>query len=268
MPDISKPIFVLPIDLGDMITDSAELGHAAHNLAEFKAPGTTWKASASGDHWVRGAWTSAQTVDFCAVIAANATAATKYRLRLGNSQADVDGSSAPYDSGEIDFIATAPVVAPDDGLYHSHLELPSAQTAMWWRLDFIDNPEPIEASMVVMGKKVTPSRFYNLDYEQGVDDLGEVQVNRWGVMDETDGLVWRKLDFSLAWISEAEFEQSFRPMMQRLGSRGVVYCCFDPTDSEYRQARTYMGVLSKSLFARGVKKPRTFQQDFSIRSFI
>jgi hypothetical protein len=267
MAEISKPIFVLPIDLGTMVCDSADTGHPVFNLAEFKAPGTTWKAAATGDHWIRGYWSSAETIDFLAIMAANADADTKYRLRLGTSQAEVDGGSAPYDSGELDFIGTAPVVAPDDGLYHSHLELPAAETATWWRIDLVDHPTKVEASMIVMGSKVQPSRFYNLDYEQGVEDLGEMQIGRWGVLDETDGAVWRTLDFSLAWITEAEFETSFRPLMKALGGRGVVYCCFDPTDSSYRHARTYMGMLRKSLFARGVKKPRTFQQDFSLRSF-
>lgn len=267
MAVISKPLFVLPIDLGTMVCDSADSGHPVFNLGEFKAPGTTWKAAATGDHWMRGNWSSAQTVDFLAIIACNADASTKYRLRLGTSQAQVDGT-APYDSGEVNFIATAPVVAPEDGLYHSHLELPAAETATWWRIDIVDHPGKAEASMIVMGSKVQPSRYYNGDYEQGVEDLGEMQIGRWGVLDEEDGLVWRTVDFSLAWITEAEFEEDFRPLMRAVGGRGVVYCCFDPTNSSYRQARTYMGWVRKPPFVRGAKKPRTFQQDWSLRSFI
>lgn len=268
MPVISKPFFVLPADLGTIVCDDADPGCPVHSLNQHKHIGTTWKTEGTGDHWVRGQFAETTSIDFCAFIAANAVAGTQIRLRLGTSQAEVNGESAPYDSGVIDFIATTPSPAPDDGLYHSHLELDAVEDATWWRIDISGHTGVFEASMLVLGKKVQSGRYYDSDFSQGAVDLGDLEISPWGVADEEDGLVLRSLDFTLSWVTETEFETDFRPMMKRLGKRGVVYCCFDPTDSAWRQARTYMGWLRKPLLAAGVKKPRTVAQDFSILSFI
>ncbi len=268
MAVIGRPIFVVPADLGTVVADNAASGYPVHSLNQHKAIGTTWRTSTTGAHWVRGQFDAATRVNFMAMIAANAVAGTKIRLRLGNSQAEVDGS-APYDSGALDFIATAPLVAPDDSLYHSHLEMPSVVTATWWRIDITGHTGVFEASMLVLGEKIQQAgRYYNSGFGEGVQDLGDIDFGPFGVPAETEGDVWRTLEFTLSWISEAEFEATFRPLMRRLGSRGIIYCCFDPTDSEYRQARTYMGWLRKPLFARNAKKPRNFEQEYSILSFI
>jgi hypothetical protein len=268
VPTIAKPLFVEPLDLGTIAAGNETAGHEAVLLNRFKAIGLTWKSSGNTDVWARGEFAAEQTIDFCAIIAANALAGTKFRLRLGASQADVDGSSAPYDSGDLDFIATAPRITPDDGLYHSHLELDAPQAATWWRIDITGHTGDFEASMLVLGLKVVPSHFYNSDFEFGEQDLGDVSIGRFGVLDEQPGNVWRTLDFTLGWQSADEYEASFRPMLRRLGKRGVVYVCFDPADTQDRMAKTYMGALTKPAVAKGNKKPRTFTQEFAILSFI
>jgi hypothetical protein len=267
MAVIGKPFFVVPIALSGMVTDSADPGHPVHALGEHRDIGTTWKTTTTGDHWVRGQITAPLGVDFCAVVAANASPAAQIRVRLGATQAEVDGV-APYDSGVLDFIATTPADLPEDGLYHSHLEIPAAQTATWFRIDISGQTGIFEAAMLVLGKRITPSHFYDLDYEQGHQDLGKLDVSRWGIFEEEPGLTWRTLDFVLNWQSEAELESDFRRLQKHLNSRGICYCCFDPTDSSYRHARTYMGVARKPMAARGRRKPRTFAQEFSLLSYI
>ncbi|MDD3797824.1 MAG: hypothetical protein PHE36_01450, partial [Novosphingobium sp.] len=191
---------------------------------------------------------------------------TQIRLRMGDSQADVDGASAPYDSGAVDFID--PAITDEDGLYHSHLRLPSTETRQWWRIDITGHTGTFEASMLVLGKSIQPSRFYNLDYEYGADDLGDGSFTPHLIFDETPGEILRTIDFTLDWQTRAEFESYFRPIAERLGRRGIVYCCFNPAYGVYRQAQTYMGVLDKPPFARGKRKPETFGQEFKILSFI
>lgn len=264
----TKPLFCEPLDLGSITCGSADTGHPVSNLNRFKAIGLTWLATNDTQIWARGQFASEQTIDFCAIVAANAQAGTKFRLRLGASQADVDGASAPYDSGALDFIGTAPRVTPDDGLYHSHLELPASQAATWWRIDVTGHTGNFEAAMLVLGLKVQPSHFYNYDFELGEQDLGDVSFGRFGVVDEQPGAVWRTLDFALGWQSADEYEANFRPMLKRLAKRGVVYLCFDPMDSQDRMAKTYMGLLTKPAVAKGQRKPATFAQEFSIVSFI
>ncbi len=265
---IRQPIFVVPLPLTNLTADSVTAGHPVTNLARFDAIGLTWKSGTSGSsHWVRGQFPASRAVDFCSVIAANALSGTDVRLRLGTSQAQVDGS-APYDSSVQDFISPTPSPTPADGLYHSHLELASPVNATWFRIDITGHTGAFEAAMIVLGKRVQPARFYNWDYERGIEDLGEAKFTQYGVLDEDPGLIFRSLDFTLGWVSEAEFEESFQPMLRQLGTRGIVYCCFDPEATNRRQSKTYMGLLKKPGFARGIRKPQTYTQDFSIISMI
>lgn len=266
MTTIRKPIFVIPLDLGTMVSGNVLYGYPVTHLNRHKAIGLTWRSDGAGNLWVRGKFSSAREIDFCAIVAGNALPDTQYRLRLGATQAQVDGESAPYDSEAIDFID--PAITRDDGIYHSHLELDDAETATWWRIDISGHTGDFQASSIVMGKKLEPSRFYDLDFQYGVNDLGGMEITRFGVLDEEPGVILRTVEFTMAWQTEAELEASFRPMIETLGKRGILYCCFDPEPTTYRQARTYMGVFAKTPFARGVKKPRTFTMDFEIQSFI
>lgn len=270
MPTISKPIFVEPVDLGTMICGPTDTGHPVANLGRFKEIGLTWKATDDSAIWVRGRFDDAQAIDFCAIIAANAQPGTQFQLRLGAAMADVDPGGTPaYDSGVLDFIATTPRVEPDDGLYHSYLEINTPPvSATWWRIDISGHTGNFETSAFVMGTRVQPSHFPNLDFEYGEQDLGDINFTRFGVVDETPGLVWRTLDFTLAWASEDEYRASFAPMLRRLGKRGALYVCFDPSDTEDRQTKTYFGFLTKPAVAKGQRKPRTFSQEFAITSFI
>lgn len=265
MTTIRKPFFVVPLDLGTFSASSAVSGHSVFHLNRHKAIGLTWKTDTSGSAWARGVFDATRAIDFCAIVSANALAGTQYRLRLGTSQAQVDGT-APYDSGVISFIS--PSITREDGLYHSHLELSAVENATWWRIDISGHTGAFEASMLVLGQKLEPSRYYDFGFEYGVEDLGQMDFGRYGVIDEAEGHILRTLDFTLAWQTEAEYEASFRPMIEKLGKRGIVYCAFDPEASTYRQARTFMGVFKKPPFTKGVRKPRTFAQDYQIYSFI
>lgn len=284
MAAIGKPFFVVPLDLGTIATGNETAGYPATSLNRHKAIGLTWKSSGTANLYVRGQLSAAKLVDFCSIVSANAQVGTQFRLRLGNSQAEVDGA-AVYDSGwqtfvpsfegvdgsatlDLNFTTQSFQVRTLPSTAHSHLELTTAVAVTWWRIDIQGHTGDFQAADLVLGKKVTPSRYYNFDYEYGVEDMGGMEVTRLGVMNEEPGVVMRTLNFTLAWQSEAEFESDFRPLMETLGKKGIVFCCFDPTASEYRRSRTYMGVFRTALFAKGVRKPRTFQQDFEILSFI
>lgn len=430
MANIRKPLFIKPLDLGTIATGNETAGYPASHLNRHKAIGLTWKSTGNSNVWARGQMTSAGTIDFAAIVSANALAGTKYRLRLGASQAAVDGGSVDisnaanttvtskeygwwtvrktggvngtYDAAAVsatsfagDFVLTikpaqltgtahigmnadpntnnsnsgidygfviatttatannngasgssttisaatylflvrsgttltlrygtsedytaattlqtysavsttlyfdcsiqtannaydvrllnpaaipvydsgvqtfiSPSITREDGLYHSHLEMGAQVSAAWWRIDITGHTGDFQAAALVLGRKIEPSHFYNYDHEYGAEDLGSGDFNRWGVFDEEPGIILRTVDFTLAWQSEAEYEASFRPLIETTGKRGFVYIAFDPEPSTYRQARTYMGVFGKVPFARGVRKGRTFTQDYQIRSII
>lgn len=261
---IRKPFFVVPLELENVVTGNARGGHPAKFLGRHIDQGLTWRTSGASNVWARGNFSAAKAIDFCSVMLANALPGTKIRLRLGNSQADVDGSSAPYDSTALDFIS--PSITREDGLYHSHLELDAVETATWWRIDITGHTGDFEASMLVLGEKIEPSHYYNFDYEQGVEDLGNAGFTEWGVPADTDGLIFRVINFTLGWQTRTEMEAKFRPMMEKLGIRRPVYLCFNPTATTARQAHSYLGRMKKPPFARGSRHPLYMVQEFQILS--
>ena len=287
MPEIRKPLFVVPLALSNVTAGNQVAGHPASHLGRHEAMGLTWKTAGTVNAWAAGTFDSAQQVDFCAIIGATAQAGTRFRLRLGYSLAEVTSETAAYDSGPQPFIAPALNSGGDMTLsldfinqiyqspgpvsgdtHHALFELPAVRAGLWWSIAITGHSGDFEAAALVLGRKIEPSHFYNYDHEYGAEDLGTLKITRHGVFDEEPGLILRTVSFQLAWQSEAEWEASFRPMMERLGRRGIIYCCFDPTESDYRQARTYMGVMRKTPFARGTRKNRTFAQDFDILSLI
>lgn len=264
MAAIEKPIFVAAVDLGMIIAGSALTANPVSNLNRLDTMALTWKTS-TGTTYARGQFTKTEAISFLAIVAANAQSGTTYRLRLGSSQAEVDGT-APYDSGSLAFIS--PSITRDDGLYHSHLEIPSVVNATWWRIDIAGHTGAFEAGGAVMGKAIEPSRFYDRDYERGFEDLGAISYNRMGVPDVTDGVKLRTLAFTLSWLNEAEYEDVFAPLVEKVGTTAPIYCCFDPAPTTWRQRKTYLGTLGKAAFARGGVKPRNMAMELQIRSLI
>lgn len=266
MAPIRKPIFVRPRDLGAVVCGNAKGGHGVQHLNRPGDPGLTWKTNGNSNLWARGDFGSSIPIDFCSLVSANAQPGTQIRLRLGATQAEVDGGSAPYDSGVQPFIN--PAVTREDGLYHSHHELPAPVTARWWRIDITDHAGSFEAAALVIGQKIELKRFYNLDFEYGAEDMGDIELTANLVADEEPGAILRTLEFTLDWVSEDEFHGVIQPLIEALGKRRIIYACFDPQPTAYRQAKTYMGRFEKPPYATGRKKPRTLSQEVKIISLI
>lgn len=261
---IEKPIFCLPIDLGDIATGNERPEAPAEHLGIFKSPGLVWRTNGSGSAYVRGQLSAPQAISMCSMLHANAQAGTQIRLRLGTSQAEVDGGSALYDSGNVDFIS--PAVTRENGRYHSFLSLTEV-AASWWRVDITGHTGDFEAMALVLGKAVQSTRFYDRGWELGTNDLGGIDYSRWGVALETDGVVFRTLNFGLSWVSEAEFNASFRKIMEQ-SKRGPVFILFDPQEVAERQEQFWFGRFGQPPFARNSRKPRTFAMEFSIQSML
>lgn len=259
-----QPLFCVPLDLGALSGGTAAAGHPHAHLNRKHSLGLTWKAG-SGQQFVRGNLGSAKSIDFCAILSANAQAGTTFRLRLGDSQGEVDGT-ADYDSGAQTFID--PSITRDDGLYHSFFQLPAVHTKRWWRIDIGNHSGDFSAPILVLGKKIVPQRFYNYDHETSTEDLGALNWGRNGVPDYQPGRILRTKQFTLDWVTTTEWEEQFRPMAESLGTTGMVYCCFDPTANAYRQGRTYFGRMRKPLVERARRIPTRHGLDFEIVSII
>lgn len=261
---IEKPIFCLPIDLGTIASGNERTEAPASHLGLFKSPGLVWRSNGNTNVWARGQLSTSQAISMCALVSANALPGTKIRLRLGTSQAQVDGGSAPYDSGNVDFIS--PATTRDSGLYHSFLSF-AQQSATWWRIDITGHTGDFEGMHLILGKAVQTSRFYDRGWEIGTADLGGIDFSRWGVVLETEGFVMRTRNFVLSWVSEAEFEASFRNIMEQ-GKRGPVFILFDPQAVATRQEQFDFGRFSQAPFARNSRKPGTFAMEFAMQSMI
>ncbi|MFK5283988.1 hypothetical protein ACI3PL_30865, partial [Lacticaseibacillus paracasei] len=71
-----------------------------------------WQTAGAGSIWARGTFTTAKEVDFVALLGTNATETTRCSIKLGDSQAEVDGA-ADYDSGFQTI--RSPAIAREDG---------------------------------------------------------------------------------------------------------------------------------------------------------
>lgn len=262
---IQKPFAVLPLALSNITTGNAKTNRPATHLAQAQYPSMRWESNGNTNLWVRGQFSGTQAVDFVSLMAANAQAGTTIRVRLGTSQAQVDGT-APYDSGALTLISPARTRA--DGRYHSHLELPSVQNASWWRIDIGNHTGDFSASALIFGSKRTPARFYNRDREIGFEDLGSLEISRNGVVAETPGYVLRTLLFRLGWVSQAEWYEKWAPMVATKGKRQLALWCFDPEATTLRQDKTFLGYLARDLFNRGGPGPDINEVDFQLRCLI
>lgn len=262
---MEKPFAVVPLSLGTLSCGNQRSNRPASHLGEVALTGMVWQSTGSSDLWVRGDFGTAKPIDFMSMIWANALPGTTIRLRLGASQADVDGSSAPYDSTALPFIS--PAITREDGLYSSHLELPSVQTYRWWRIDIGGHTGDFAAASLVLGKTVRSANFYNPGWQMGPEDLGEIEIARNGVVDDTPGMILRTLDFKISWVSEVDWETLWQPLLQYLGKRRVALWCFDPEAGPYRQGRTYMGYVRPQP-ATGGAIVRKYEMDLSILSII
>lgn len=259
---IQRPFAVLPLALTGIATGNARANRPATHLAAPQYAGMRWQSDGNGNLWVRGQFAGGtQAVDFMSLMAANAQPGTTIRLRLGTTQAQVDGT-APYDSGAQTLIAPARTEA--SGLYHSHLELPSVQNASWWRIDIGGHSGDFSASALILGQKRTPARFYNRDREIGFEDRGALEIARNGVVAETSGVVLRTLLFRLQWVSEAEWFDLWAPLVSSRGRRQILLWVFDPASDVRRQAKTFLGFMVRDLFKRGNDFPRDNQVDFQM----
>ena len=258
-----KPFFVAPLALGTITTGNELTNRPASHLGETLYRGMVWQSSGNSNLWVRGDFGAAQDIDFVGLLGTNAQSGTTLRVRLGDSQAEVDGT-ADYDSTAVSLISPTPATVPTQG-YHSHLELPSVQSKRWWRIDIGSHTGDFSASVLVLGKKVSPASYYEGQWQRSVRDLGGVTFSRNGVPGVTEGEKLRAAVWKMSWLTEQEMEEDFAPLDEAIGKSSPLYVCFDPAATSYRQARTYFGLAedNPALTKLGYQR---FEKQFQIIS--
>lgn len=263
----TRPFAVLPAPLFGLTSGNAKANRPATHLGLPQYPGMRWESNGNSNLWVRGNFGpgTVQAINFMSLMAANAQPGTTIRLRLGGTQAEVDGV-APYDSGAQTLIS--PARSRADGRFHSHLEMPSAVTAAWFRIDIAGHTGDFSASALILGSKRTPSNFYNRDRELGYEDTGSLEIGRNGIVAETPGIVLKTMLFRLEWATEEEWWELWAPLMQDKGKRRVLYWCFDADATVRRQDKSFLGFMARDLFMRGGITPRANQIDIQFRGLL
>lgn len=267
---IQKPIFVVPYNLGTVTcqTSNEIAGKVAAHVGEFNHIGMVFRSSSSGtaNPQITGDFGSAKPVDFFAMLGVNATAATGAYLILADAP-------YPFSSGTQYNTSTAqtiinPSITRTDGLYNLYFELPSTQTFRYWAIYIYNHTGEFECAKVVLGKKVQLSKFYSPDYARGVEDLGEIDVGRYGVPAITPGRIMRSLKMTFGWITTDEYESTIEPLLLAVGNRTPIYCCFDPEATVYRNAKTFFGWLRNPGYATGAIMPGCYSREFELLSMI
>ena len=264
---LQKPFAVYPLDLGTITTGDELSNRPAAHLKEFKHAGMIWETALASSIWVRCDLGSAKDIDFVALLGTNATETTRIRIRLGDSQAEVDGT-ADYDSGYI--AIRTPAITREDGKYHSFHRLPSLQTKRWIRIDADLHTDGFSAMALVVGKALDFSNFYSpLNTSFGQEDYGELSFDRFGVVDDVPGNKMRILEMDFGWMADADRANKFQPLRDKIGTTGMAYWCFDPDATVQRQDKQYFGhMLRPAFFKPSMYDQSRWQSQFQIRSII
>jgi hypothetical protein len=259
---IQKPFFVIPYNLSATSEAASAAGFPASNLGDFNNVGMVFRAGAvSTDMYLRGDFGVARSVDFCAVVLANAQPGTTIDLALAATNGGSDYYNAPAT-----FIN--PARTRDDGLYSSHFEISTPQTYRYWRIGIHSQTSVFEASKIILGKKITTLTAYEPTFGRAVEGQGSFQMNANGIPNIEPGVTLRSIKFTLRWITELEYETLIEPLLIAVADSKPVYLCFDSEPTVYRQAKSFFGWLRNSSYATGDTKPGTYSRDFELLSMI
>ena len=257
------PFFLEPRPFTVTSASAGPAERPASHLAEFKYAGMVWQSNAASEHIVVVDFGAAVTIDHVSLLNTNAQADTRMWIGMGTSAAEASGGSPAFST------APAPLITPavtGRDRYHGFLSF-APQTYRYMALRTDTHSGVFEASILAAGQRIGPSKYYEPEWETGPEDLGTLAYGRNGVPEIADGATLRRLGFTTAWMTEAEHETIFQPLLQRLGRRGSVLCCFDPEATIYRQGRTYFGTMADQGRPRKIGFNR-FEKRFEIVSII
>ncbi len=252
---IQRPFVVEPLNLGIIATGNEKINRLASNLNRLEDQGMIWETAGSANIWARGDFGVDRDVNFVGLISTNASAATTCRLRLGDTQAEVD-AVADYDSQPQ--LIRSPAVEHWAGRYHWYWELPTIQSKRWWRIDINNHAGVFNSMALVMGKRLQFADFYNHSngVSFGIEDMGSVDFGQFGVDTVLDGIKMRTLNMEFGWMNPSN-KREFQDLSERLGDTKLAYWCFDGEATIDRQRNQYLGWLRKPMFF----SPTTFAQN-------
>ena len=172
------------------------------------------------------------------MLCTNAQSGSQMKFVMDDTQANIGGGSEQYSSGFV------PIISPSvsgRSSYHSFLDIGSTQTRRYFGVIIASHTGAFECAKIIVGVKAQPAKYYETQWETGIDDMSRVDLSRNGVPLIATGASYRTLDFTLGWMTESEKETMFDPLDRSLGVRAPALWMFDPDATTYRQNRTYFG---------------------------
>lgn len=224
-----KPFIVKPLDLGTITSGNERANRPAQHLNERFFAGMVWQSNGSASLTASGEFDDTYEVDFCALLGTNATETTTINVTVGGSSTGAQ------------LIRDPEPLPPPSGLYHAHVEFDAPVSGSTWSISIGGHTGDFQASILVLGLKQTPSKYYETQWKVGVRDLASLSFARNGIADLTPGQKLRTLQFKLGWLNEQEMEEVWAPLDEYLGRSEPHFWCFDPEATEWRQRRTFFG---------------------------
>jgi len=235
------PFFVRPLPFSLVGASNQLATNPAAHLAELQYQGMVWRTTSitgTNAHVVCDLG-SLQTVDYFALLGTNALPGTTIELQMDNTNTTLIGASPTYRSNPQTLITPA---VSGRAAYHWHWEF-TQQSRRYFALIIANHTGAFEATFAVIGRRVPSSRYYETDWETAPEDLSQFGLGRNGVPEIATGAMLRRIAFTLGWMTEAEYETAFMPLLLQLGRVNPVFLSFDPEATVYRQARTYFGQM-------------------------
>lgn len=230
---------IRPLAMSAFVASATDSGFAVSNLGNDYA-GLVWRTSVNGYRAFDvdlGSDMSVDTVMLFGItngatgtsvnIYYKTSAGSSWILALGG--APLFAGSAPLPAGRTG-TGLYDLGAPVTGRY-VRVELPSAFDGL------------IQASRVVVGKRIQPERNFSFGAEFGVRDLGSLDFSRRGVLIRTRGKKLRTVGLAFSNINKDEVEASTRPLIEQIGNTEMIAVVTDPEVNAQRQNRCYFGPL-------------------------
>lgn len=259
-----RPLFVRPYEGMAITAQNAATGFPASHLGVLRHSGLIWR-SVTATPFITIDLGESRAIDFVGLLATNANPTTALRVRIGDTQAEVN-AAGDHDSGAQ--IIRSPSVSLESGQYHSFYKLDSAITKRWVRIDISGHSGPFEASHLVIGESKTPEYFPSPDFEFGADDQTGFEIVAGGIASGADDLPNRTLRINFPWMTESDYETYFRHLVERHGVNRPFYLCQDPAETAFRMSRTYFGYFPTPPVTSATRIPTIMQFNAPMVSLI
>lgn len=117
----------------------------------------------------------------------------------------------------------------------------AVQTSTSVRADFAGLGAPFSAGRLVVGKALQFTRNFSFGMAPGVQDQGNVEFSKDGVLLRRYGRKLRRLDIQWSALTREEAEAQVLPLLELVGNTDPVLIVTDPDASDYLNSRMFFG---------------------------